>query len=266
MFEQQIRLSRSDREKLPNKHRREMRSSTRSRSISPNDMALRQRRAGATVPASTSYPDLIVSHTPMSSPSSSGVVKAKEIVIKTEKNPSADLDRPTLLISSNPSSDTIDKSRLDFKSRAAVFNQQSNEHLVNSNDSVRTSSAPSHFLTKPVVHRHQTDKQDSRVESTPIRSTVHTAKSVTFFGGNKMADYTQLILPSSINPFESSAIVEETTMELFDIPEFIGSNVKLSKSSIFSGGKKVRVISWLFQHRHSFSPLGNSSSICGNCQ
>ena len=253
MFEKQIRLSRSDREKLPNKHRREIRSSTRSRSISPNDMAVRQRRTGATLPPSTSYPDLIVSHTPLPSPPppSSGVVKAKEIVIKTEKDQSADSDRPTLLIPSNLSSDTIDKPALDFKSRLAVFNRtnpikQSDEHLFNSNNSFKSSSAPSNFLTKPVVHRHQTEKKDSLVEST-VRSTVHTAKSVTFFGGNKVVDYTQLILPPSINPFESSAIVEDTSAELFDIPEFIGGNVKLSKSSIFTGVKKVRISSSIFQ-------------------
>ncbi|CAF5194798.1 unnamed protein product, partial [Rotaria magnacalcarata] len=86
MFERQIRLSRYDADKIMNasvptgtrmsSQNRDISSPIRSRSISPNDMALRQRRTtipGPTLPLSSttlsllvasSYPDLVISHTP----------------------------------------------------------------------------------------------------------------------------------------------------------------------------------------------------------
>ena len=238
MFERQIRLSRSDRERTSSRQRGELRSSTRSRSISPNDMALRQRRTAASLPASTSYPDLIISHTPVIV--TPRVEKAKEIVIKPEKVECAETEP------SNLSSDTIDSPRtLDFKSRLALFNKPSDdEHLSNSN---KPSQPPSNFLTKPVVHRHQIERVDPP-------ALVQSPKSVTFFGGTKVADYTQVILPPAINPLEPAVTtIEYTSSELFDIPEFIGGNVKLNKSSIFSGIKKVRVYLSFFSSASFFS-------------
>lgn len=233
MFERQIRLSRSDQKRTSSKQRDELRSSTRSRSISPNDMALRQRRTAASLPVSTSYPDLIISHTPVTT------APTKEIVIKAERVECIESDRPTISSPSNQSSDTIDSPRtLDFKSRLALFNgansiKQSDEHLLNSNNSIKPSqTSPSSFLTKPVVHRHQVEKPD------PL-SLVQTAKSVTFFGGTKVTDYTQLILSPAIEPLQPVTNIEDASFELFDIPEFIGGNVKLNKSSIFSGNRKV---------------------------
>ena len=83
MFERQIRLSRDDSDKLSNtsishssrinSQHRDILSPTRSRSISPNDMALRQRRTTASTsslsttllsPVSNTYPDVVISHTP----------------------------------------------------------------------------------------------------------------------------------------------------------------------------------------------------------
>ena len=95
MFERQIRLSRCEQ---PNTRstRTNSRHSTRARSVSPNDMALRQRRTVA-VPTMISIPDVIISHRP-----------TKEIVvIPSDKNQQQ-------------------QQSVDFRSRLAVFSRTNN--------------------------------------------------------------------------------------------------------------------------------------------
>ncbi len=270
MFERQIRLSRYDCDKLSNtfmstnsrlnNQNRDIRSPNRSRSISPNDMALRQRRTAPlptsilppsssstttilSLPVSTSYPDLVISHTP---PTSSHIeTNNKTMNEQTVKNISADEtatidsdnNRSNLLVSSTSSSDTADDQLLDFKSRLALFKKRSNEncHIKKPSNSVPQPN----FLTKPIVHHHHhhSDKKD-------VPSVVNTTKSITFFGGTKVNGNTKSTLPSSEPaPLPSITINEQsslsTSIDLIRVPDVIGGNVKLNKSSIFSGMKKV---------------------------
>lgn len=102
MFERQIRLSRS--EQTMNTHStRDNRHSTRTRSVSPNDMALRQRRTVA-VPTMTSIPDVIISHRP-----------TNENLISSDKQ----------------------KESFDFHSRLALFNR------TNTNEQLKTPTSVS---------------------------------------------------------------------------------------------------------------------------
>ena len=317
MFERQIRLSRYDADKLlnistPNGSRmssqhRETSSPTRSRSISPNDMALRQRRttiSGSilplsstmlTLPVSTSYPDVVTSHTPPTetnknsneqrhnenlSLNNPGVSREKKLsnanrntvahehsqlnitVDETTSNVSNNYDRPNLLLPSKLLSENVDCQPLDFKSRLALFNrtntQQANENLMNHKKLFsQTNSSSTNILTKPVIHHSSRplndDKQDMHphILSNPLPITVsglavNTAKAVTFFGGNKLNGNTKSSLPDTIslpltsqttNKNEPSSV--STSTDLLRALDIVGGYVKLNKSSIFSGTKKV---------------------------
>jgi len=269
MFERQIRLSRHDCDKSSNPsvptnartnvQNLENRSPNRSRSISPNDMALRQRRATAvpiptslSLPVSTSYPDLVISHTP---PTSNHIETTKipieESLINTHKDESASIktnpNRPNLLISS---SDTADYQPLDFKSRLALFNrtniiEKSNEHSHNSANikkpfnHLQSVSLPSKFLTKPIVHHHNQSEKKDLLSDPTLRSVVHTNKSITYFGGTILNENTKsTVSPPKDLPLPSITI-DVTSVDLLRVPDVIGGNVKLNKSSIFSGIKKV---------------------------
>jgi hypothetical protein len=271
MFERQIRLSRFDTDKVSNtsvptaaRVHREILSPNRSRSISPNDMALRQRRtvpihASTTVslPVPTSYPDLVISHTP---PISSHIEinpqnenKKKDIPLNIATDETAiinsDFNRSNQLLSSTSLSDMDDYQPLDFKSRLALFNhtntiERSNEYSqISTNIKKPSNPLPlPNFLTKPVVHRHL-DKKDIPSDSI-AGSFANTNKAVTFFGGTKVNENTRSTLSASIPAAPPSIINEEqlaisTSVDLFHAPDFIGGNVKLNKSSIFSGVKKV---------------------------
>ena len=248
MFERQIRLSRHDCDKLThssvqqnartNHQRRESRSPNRSRSISPNDMALRLRRAAAlsiptslSLPVSTSYPDLVISHTPpIANHVESTKIPKEESIINTQNDQTTNSIRPNLLI---PSSDTSDYQPLDFKSRLALFNRTNtieklNEQTHNSLNIKKpiNHSQPSKFLTKPIVHHHHTQQSD---QNSP-------AKSITFFGGTKLNENSKSP-PKELSPPLNPP--DENSVDLFRAPDVIGGNVKLTKSSIFSGTKKV---------------------------
>jgi hypothetical protein len=330
MFERQIRLSRYDADKLLNSstpgssrmssQHREISSPTRSRSISPNDMAVRQRRTitsgpmvpsistALSLPVSTSYPDLVISHTP---PTETPKISNEQILINThhenlpinkekklfiphrntnihEQNPLSVVivdesslnitnnHRPNLLLPSTPPSDIIDAEPLDFKSRLALFNRTNTQRSTNIKKSVNQTN----FITKPVVH-HQTrlvNEEEKDVQPPePInnqlsisiaRSVINTAKAVTFFGGNKLNGNSKSTLPTSIPPppppppppapiNDQSAI--STSVDLLRAPDIIGGNVKLNKSSIFSGGKRVLI--YLFFDLFNLFHLGFSSTI-----
>ena len=96
------------------------------------------------------------------------------------------------------------------------------------------------FLTKPVAHHHVVQKD---IPTNPnIPSVVNMAKSITFFGGTRINGDSIPTLPATIVP---SVINDEqpsstsTSMNVLDVPQFIGENVKLAKSSLFSGVKRV---------------------------
>ncbi len=291
MFERQIRLSRYDCDKLSNTsiptnsrinhQHRAILSPNRSRSISPNDMALRQRRTAVIppstlpsssttllLPVSTSYPDLVISHTP---PTSSHIETSKitneQSVINTHKNMNIDemttmnnnQNRPNLLLSSTSSSDTSDYQLLDFKSRLALFNRTNIIERSNENSHIKKPSnhhqfvqPSSSFLTKPIVHHHHHQSEKKDIPSDEIsQSVVNTGKAITFFGGTKVNGNIKSTLPASIPtppppppPPPASITIDEQSsispsMDLFRAPDVIGGNVKLNKSSIFSGIKKV---------------------------
>jgi hypothetical protein len=274
MFERQIRLSRFDSDKVSNtsvppasRVHRDILSPNRSRSISPNDMALRQRRTVAlhtsttvSLPVPTSYPDLVISHTPpISSHNEHSIIntqnenKKKDIPLNTTTDETAiinsDFNRPNQLLSSTSLSDMDDYQPLDFKSRLALFNHTNTIERPNEHSQISTNiKKPSNplplpnFLTKPVVHRHL-DKKDVPSDSI-AGSFTNTNKAVTFFGGTKVHENTRSTLPTSIPAPPPSIINEEqltisTSVDLFHAPDVIGGNVKLNKSSIFSGVKKV---------------------------
>ena len=258
MFERQIRLSRYDSEKVSNTstprinhQHRDILSPNRSRSISPNDMALRQKRASS---ITTSYPDVVISHTP---PITAHIeINNEQIIIENKKKEDEMINtiiNQNLLLPSTLSSDNdMDYQPLDFKSRLALFNrtntvERSNEHSTNIKKPSLPPPPPPNFLTKPIVHHH-VEKKDSP----SVQNAVDTAKAITFFGGSQVNGNTKSSLPTSITPPPLSSIKksEQLSMsapiDLFRSPDFIGGNVKLSKSSIFSGTKKVRTNS----HEH----------------
>jgi hypothetical protein len=252
MFERQIRLSRYDSEKVSNTstprmnhQHRDILSPNRSRSISPNDMALRQKRASS-IP--TSYPDVVISHTP---PITAHMeITNEQIVIENKKKEdemmNTNVNQNLLLPSTSSSDNGTDYQPLDFKSRLALFNhtntvERSNEHSTNiKKPSVPPPPPPPNFITKPIVHHH-VEKKDIPSD----QNTINPAKAITFFGGSQVNGNTKSSLPTSITPPPLSAIKksEQLSMsapfDLFRSPDFIGGNVKLSKSSIFSGTKKV---------------------------
>lgn len=313
MFERQIRLSRYDADKLFNSstpagsrvssQHREISSPTRSRSISPNDMAIRQRRTAPTVPSGsslpppptlslpiqTSYPDVVISHTPPTETNKNlndqiyndnlainnqGINKDKKVIFSNRNSFSSEQiplniivddnltnqlnqQRPNLLLPSTNTSETVDCQPLDFKSRLALFNRTNTQQ---SNDISKKTFNSS--LTKPNVIVHQSnrlindEKKDFQTDlnQLPIsisRSVVNTAKAVTFFGGNKLNGNTKSSLPVSIppppppsssTPSVSNQInnkIETISNETLHPPSIIGGNVKLNKSSIYSGTKKV---------------------------
>ncbi|CAF3529895.1 unnamed protein product [Rotaria sp. Silwood1] len=296
MFERQIRLSRYDSDKLSNtllpnnsrmnsQQREIIISPSRSRSISPNDMALRQRRTTIihtsnqsstplSLPVTTSYPDVVISHTPPTSihietnkilneqsviniynqKNEKKLASLNIITDETTTNNNNNNIRPNLLLSTTSSSDTSDYQPLDFKSRLALFNRTNTIERSNINSFVstnikknsnRTNSVPSppNFLTKPILHHHHLEKKDTSLDSI-VRSVVNSTKSVTFFGGIKVNNDVQSTLPASIIPPPLPIIKDEqlstlTLIDLLQIPDVIGGNIKLNKSSIFSGTRKV---------------------------
>ncbi|CAF2662067.1 unnamed protein product [Rotaria sp. Silwood2] len=283
MFERQIRLSRYDSDKLSNtsfnntsrvnSQHREILSPSRSRSISPNDMAIRQRRTTvihtSNIP-STLYPDVVISHTPPTSIhiETNKILNEQSLInLHTQKNEKKNFslniitdetttnnnNRPNLLLSTTSSSDTSDYQPLDFKSRLALFNRTNTIERSNVNSYVSTNikkssnhtnsvSSPPNFLTKPIVHHHNLDKKDISLDSI-VQTVVNSTKSVTFFGGIKVNSDVQSTLPASIVPPPQPIIKDEqssisTSIDLFQAPDIIGGNVKLNKSSIFSGTRK----------------------------
>jgi hypothetical protein len=215
-------------------------------------MALRQRRTVViptsttlSLPVSTSYPDLVISHTP---PTSSHLetkkIPTEESIINTHQDENTNINsnqnRPNLLQPSTSLSDTENYQPLDFKSRLALFNrtntiERTNEHSHISTDIKKPSNhprsvpRPPNFLTKPIVHHHQSENKDAL-----SHQTINTTKSITFFGGTKMYENTK-----STPPPPSMTFDEEASGDFFRAPDVIGGNVKLNKSSIFSGMKKV---------------------------
>jgi len=337
MFERQIRLSRYDADKLLNgstpgssrmsSQHREISSPTRSRSISPNDMAIRQRRTTLSgsilpltsttlsLPVPTSYPDVVISHTPPTETNKNsneqihnenllinnqGINKEKKIFLPNRNTIShehiplnvvvvdessinlSNYHRPNLLLPSTLSSETIDCQPLDFKSRLALFNrtntQQSNENSINIKKSIYQNNT---LLTKPVIH-HPTrlineEKKDLQSETNHnqltlsiSRSVVNTAKAVTFFGGNKLNGNTKSSLPNSIPPppptLSQTNIKNEQasispSIDVLRTPDIIGGNIKLTKSSIFSGTKKVFIRLFFHYSIMIYFYLGCSSTI-----
>jgi hypothetical protein len=220
-------------------------------------MALRLRRAAAlsiptslSLPVSTSYPDLVISHTPpTSNHTESTKISKEESIINTHNDQntsvSTNSNHPNLLI---PSSDTADYQPLDFKSRLALFNhtntiEKSNEQSHNSSNLKKpinhsqSVSLPSKFLTKPIVHHHHTPSERKDLSSDQIsQSIVNASKSITFFGGIKLNENSKSP-PKELSP--PLIPVDETSVDRFRAPDVIGGNVKLNKSSIFSGIRKV---------------------------
>lgn len=299
MFERQIRLSRYDADKLfnsstqnnsrMNSQHREISSPTRSRSTSPNDMAVRQRRTNPlpsttlSLPVPTSYPDVVISHTPPTEPNHHHQnlpepTYNENLLINKEKKPfisnrntnthehiplniivdesSSNLSnnsRPNLLLPSTIASENVDCQPLDFKSRLALFNRTNTENVIN----------PKKSINKPTVHQSSTriineekteinhNHNDNHLTISVSRSVVNTAKAVTFFGGNKLNGNTKSSLPNSIAPppppssSQMNIKNEQITIDLFRAPDIVGGNIKLNKSSIFSGIKKVR---WICTH------------------
>ena len=300
MFERQIRLSRSDADKLFNSatpagsrmssQHRELSSPTRSRSVSPTDVTSRQRRAivsapTISLPVPTSYPDVVISHTPpteTTKPSveqihhenllinNPGMNKDKKLFISNRPSISHDHSplcvivddsssnisnhqRPNLLLTSISSSETIDCQPLDFKSRLALFNrtntQPINENLPNTKKTINSVPIKPVVVHQPTRIIHE-EKKEVLLETThsllsiPIsRSVVNTAKAVTFFGGDKLNGINKSSLPKSIAPpppvQKSEPTSTSKSIDSVRTPAFVGGNVKLNKSSIFSGAKKV---------------------------
>ncbi|CAF0938248.1 unnamed protein product [Adineta ricciae] len=269
MFERQIRLSRFDSDKLSNatsrntnsQHHRDVLSPNRSRSISPNDMALRQRRAGLapptlSLPVATPYPDLVTSHTPPI-PSQIEVNKsATEQTINENKKKDALSNEttsmksdPNLLLSTNSISNTSDYKPLDFKSRLALFNQTTT-------NTKRPAPPPPNFLTKPVVHHHNQhlEKADHPSADEAIHTLVNTSKAVTFFGGTKLNEANKSSLPASVVPPPVLVTIvkeEQSSVDLPYVPDIIGGYVKLNKSSLSSGIKKEARVQFM-DNVHTF--------------
>lgn len=99
------------------------------------------------------------------------------------------------------------------------------------------------------------EKKDAQSESftnSPLsisvaRSVINPAKAVTFFGGSKLNGNNKSSLPNSIPapPTPISSKCDTPTLshmvDQFRSPDIVGGNVKLTKSSIFSGSKKVTI-------------------------
>ncbi|CAF4421396.1 unnamed protein product, partial [Adineta steineri] len=101
---------------------------------------------------------------------------------------------------------------------------------------------PLNFLTKPTVHHHS-EKKDIPSDDIIRSSFISTTKAVTFYGGAKHNENIKSILPASTILPMPSIIKEEPSsisplIDLFPVPDIIGGNIKLNKSSIFSGIKK----------------------------
>ena len=279
MFERQIRMSRSDTERTlhpsPSSNSRiNLLNPTRSRSISPNDMAFRQRRAtvtgspiasnGVPMPVSSTYPDLVISHTP-TAPSQRDIKKPSvESSISNPPNDENKRDDHTSNMhmngdsrdhNSSPTpiavSDTVHYEPLDFKSRLALFSRPDPvERTVEQSPSlnnIKKPSSTSHstqppptFLTKPVLH-HSSEKTKSSTEAIPssaARVLGVPAKGITFFGGVKLDDDVQLPLAAPpVSPLPPKK--NDTSTDSSQTPDVIGGHVKLDKSSLFSGIKKV---------------------------
>jgi hypothetical protein len=338
MFERQIRLSRYDADKVlsattpagsrMSSQHRDVSSPVRSRSMSPIDATLRQRRTsisgpilpivsvGLSLPLPTSYPDLVISHTPPTEttkpsnepmlinthsdlfllnnqiihaekksfvPSRSAVTYEQSspltVIVDDSSVNMSHHQRPNLLLSST-ATDIVHSQQLDFKSRLALFNRTNTQSLndistmtntspgtamtmvtANRKSPNQTSSSVTNLVSKPTVQFHpparpvMEDKKESTQETSshlllnmPIaRSVVHTGKAVTFFGGSKLNGNSKSSLPNSIPapPIQSSihdkseSLSISTATDLFRAPDVIGGNIQLSKSSIFSGTKKV---------------------------
>ena len=286
MFEQQIRLSRYDHHRssntptpvnlrMNNQHR-ELLSPDRSRSISPNDMAVRQRRTPVIntsiqpstsskliIPVSTSYPDLVISHTPtkslptethtMNNQSSVSNMHKENKIKSSSLNIVADDCSTTnsglnSLLPTNSSSDNVDSQSLDFKSRLALFNRKNTNERTDSSSSISSNmktlsnhlNSSANCLTKPTFHHHS-EKNDMPIDSI-ARSVINTTKPVTFFGGTKInTDDTSTLPPSIVSPSSLIIVDEQLSISNDSLrpPDIIGGNVKLAKSSIFSGMKKV---------------------------
>ncbi|UJR27285.1 hypothetical protein I4U23_008580 [Adineta vaga] len=181
--------------------------------------------------------------------------------------------------SSSLSTEIVDCQPLDFKSRLALFNrtntQKSNENSVpikkssnHSNSLSSTTTITTNTLTKPVVHQpirivHE-EKRDVQPEtiSNPLlisisKSVINIAKVVTFFGGNRVNGNTQSSLPSCIPPppppssfisqknIKNDQLSMSTSTDVLRAPDIIGGNIKLNKSSIYSGTKKDSRVQFL---------------------
>ena len=243
MFERQIRMSRADTDQhYPTKHSHLHHSqwnSVRSRSISPNDMAIRQRRATITIstsnvsnvskPITNPIPDVIISHTPNPIPSvplnsqRPLAVRRTSSLLDIRFNTPNDGNHQTENLSSTPS-DTTDNELLDFKKRLALFNQvngsesnEKNSSLSNESNSngwsVQTESMAKNFPVEELRFNTQTNI------TTLLRTTLVPEKPVTYYGGTKFEEN----LKSFMLPSPSIRLI----------------SVRNRKSSIHSGVKKV---------------------------
>ena len=272
MFERQIRLSRYDADKLSHTSagpparlyhsHRDLLAPTRSRSVSPYDMAIRQRRTtlpasvlpSASVSGPSSFPDLVISHTPSISspmdinhtslePPLSGTNKENQLTIAIDEHPMGHT------VEHEPSSETVQYRPLDFKSRLALFNRTNSTGRLNEqchpSPTTKKASSPgpsASFLTKPVVHRHSEPKHTAvEIISSPTnRAPVNVSNSVTFYGGTKISDPSKTIPSTTPIVSPPSPTMTDESIDSFGVPDVIGGNVKLSKSSLFSGVRKVR--------------------------
>ena len=294
MFERQIRLSRFDGDKLYNgstpstsrmnsQHRDQSSPTNRSRSNSPYDQAYRQKRTiiatSTTTTAlslpilTTSYPDLVISHTPPTDTTKTSNEQKTFLPNRQTNtheqiplnihiddntiNQSNSTNRPNLLLTSIANtSETVDCQPLDFKSRLALFNrtnlQQSNEQ-TNFPAKKTFTKSPAPVATPPppppppsssslIFDEPKKESQFDIIQNQFSRTVVNTAKAITFFGGNKLNGDNQSSLPSSIPapPIVADKTEQLPANDLSQTPDIIGGNVRLNKSSIYSGIRKVK--------------------------
>lgn len=181
MFEHQIRLSQVDFERSNRTYRQPNQSPSRSRSTSPNDMAIRKRRATfsgmtPTTTVNNQFPDLVISHTP-SSVNSASLVRRTVSMLDIRPNDENHF---------SPTSDsTNENENLDFQSRLALFNKT---NVTETRKNLPTSSKSNtvQFLTKPVLHHHPSSEKPRNTIEQFSDSFLRSSKSVTFFAGSKI--------------------------------------------------------------------------------
>jgi hypothetical protein len=264
MFERQIRLYRSDLDRvLPlsishsNSRAHHRSSPMRSRSTSPNDMAIRQRRATVSSSPSISNALPVPASSAFEQKKKSNVESVSIVERTNEKSGHGNLHsttvednqqaKKTILSCSNLSTSTVGDEPMDFKSRLAVFdrprtNESTNDPSWSSINSKKPSARDAlmciglQAATKPVATHPTLEKVHCLTEMLvhpAIRSMVSTGRAVTFYGGSMHNESTKL--PMSIGT------VSPTSLVPYDTSSIVSTQSKLKKSSIFSGMKKVLI-------------------------